>query len=732
MASKTSTKPVGIQCEPVLGVRNVYKYSKKGSTTEAYVIDRESLSKSIPIKELQYPGIYFLIGDALDGSDIRNVYVGKAGLHNSKNKDENQAILGRLRQHDTSKTESYRDLWKFAVAITQYSVEKTSGSTAELYGSWGLTEVSNLENIFYHNLPSNCKLNSAEPNLGSDFRDNTDYSGLVTQIKELLVASGSIDFDEGVNLQETGVYDAAEQVEPVEQKEQVGNSESVKTTVKESAVTTNINPLASVPEYTTPKKTVRQVEDCINPELLNPNTTFIDLACKGGEFLKELYNRLMQAESLIAEFPNEMERSVHILSNQLYGVALSNVSADKARRNLLGYGKNIVTIPNYISILKASYGTAARRAKQLGLIYEHTDIKDVLKGLFKTESGDPVKFDVVIGNPPYQEATASIYDKFIDIGIDMADKQVCMITKNNWLVSETMSNIRDKMIKNGLKDIINYPVVREVFSNVTPCVSIFNIDKHYSGEVTYSEIAGGVEKKKFKADFSGIGMITTDKRDAVIIEHIMKSIETLGNFGHHTFPVECFRINSNCTVGRGFRTYDLEAYAKPTAEATVTLMMMHNDYEPYFLYIKPCDIPSRAELANQWKIVCGRIFQTNGKIISNIRGLPPVSVSSSSWGVIFASSDKDEAIKASKYIQTRLFRYLVSLRLSDGLNGITEARFKFVPDLAQLNWADIGVDDELCDVEDKLYKLFGLDSLIVDASTGQTAAEFINSTVEKY
>lgn len=112
--------------------------------------------------------------------------------------------------------------------------------------------------------------------------------------------------------------------------------------------------------------------------------------------------------------------------------------------------------------------------------------------------------------------------------------------------------------------------------------------------------------------------------------------------------------------------------------------------------------------------------------------MQPASVCSKSWGVIFASYDKDEAIKASKYIQTRLFRYLVSLRCSDGLNVLTVDRFRLVPDLAQLNWADIGVDDELCDVEDKLYKLFGLDSLIVDASTGQTAAEFINSAVEKY
>ena len=696
MASKTSTKPVGIQCEPVLGVRNVYKYSKKGSTTEAYVIDRESLSKSLPIKELQYPGIYFLIGDALDGSDIRNVYVGKAGLHNSKNKDENQAILGRLRQHDTSKTESYRDLWKFAVAITQYSVEKTSGSTAELYGSWGLTEVSNLENIFYHNLPSNCKLNSAEPNLGSDFRDNTDYSGLVTQIKELLVASGSIDFDEGVNLQETGVYDAAEQVEPVEQKEQVGHSEPAKTTVKESAVTTNINPLASVPEYTTPKKTVRQVEDCINPELLNPNTTFIDLACKGGEFLKELYNRLMQAESLIAEFPNEMERSVHILSNQLYGVALSNVSADKARRNLLGYGKNIVTIPNYIGILKASYGTAARRAKQLGLIYEHTDIKDVLKGLFKTESGDPVKFDVVIGNPPYQEATGggrgasgmALYHYFVDFGTDIAD-QCAMIIPARWMSDKPNGISDDALIKMRTRTDIAHLIDfgdEQVFDgvNVAGGLCILHIDKSvHNGRI---DVAGSIIRD---AVYKRIVLKVMSDRNFVSMAQYITS--------------DCFRSGDYMNSGwDGFSILDTDKY-------NIKYYCSDKDSIFGFGYVSADQIIKGHDVVGQYKVGIRSASPVNSQVISDGFVMEPNSCCSRTFVVLHGAdvfSCENDCNNAIKYLKTRFARACIK-SIKSTQNASAKA-YKFVPMQDFTNSSDIDWSQPISSIDEQLFKKYKL------------------------
>lgn len=703
MASKTSTKPVGIQCEPVLGVRNVYKFSKKGSTTEAYVIDRESLSKSIPIKELQYPGIYFLIGDALDGSDIRNVYVGKAGLHNSKNKDENQAILGRLRQHDTSKTESYRDLWNFAVAITQYSVEKTSGSTAELYGSWGLTEVSNLENIFYHNLPSNCKLNSAEPNLGSDFHDNTDYSGLVAQIKELLVASGSIDFEEGVNLQETGVYDAETPVEQTNVKNE-GQSEHAKTTVKESAVTTNINPLASVPEYTTPKKTVRQVEDCINPELLNPHTTFIDLACKGGEFLKELYNRLMQAESLIAEFPNEFARSAHILSNQLYGVALSNVSADKARRNLLGYGKNIVTIPNYIGILKDSYGTAARKAKQLGLIYEHTDIKDVLKGLFKTESGDPVKFDVVIGNPPYQESTSAgnnggkaIYDSFVMLGMDIAD-DVCMIIKNNWMNSDTLGSLRTKMLDFGMSKLINYPVLGEVFPGNGIAASIICLSKGYRGNTEYSEVADGKVVGTYSEKLcNSKKFIPTSSYELSIASKVADDTDKF--FDERFVGLSPFGINTNGAVGRD--SY-IDEQSSRDAEFDTEIM-----YSRYRAFVRREDVPKNSDLIDMYKIACPKQVHKTSNPIPEVIPLGPGKICSASYSIMYCCNDPYEGTAVYKYINTRFFRFLVYC-LSDTLCGLGSYRVSIVPLQDFTDKSDINWQQSVDEVDEQLFKKYKL------------------------
>lgn len=68
------------------------------------------------------------------------------------------------------------------------------------------------------------------------------------------------------------------------------------------------------------------------------------------------------------------------------------------------------------------------------------------------------KLPELIRKPPYQEATQSIYQYFIELGLNLSDK-LCMITKDNWMTSDTLKETRIKMIQAGIGKIIHYPEI---------------------------------------------------------------------------------------------------------------------------------------------------------------------------------------------------------------------------------------------------------------------------------
>ena len=156
-------------------------------------------------------------------------------------------------------------------------------------------------------------------------------------------------------------------------------------------------------------------------------------------FLREIYDRLMECELLQSEFPDEFERSNHILSKQLYGIALSQVSLERTAKKLRGFDNSIRIIPNYIEILKGAVkptkqGKNDDSGRQLS-------IQDILN----KEFGKTMKFDTVIGNPPYQESTGEkaravpIYQRFVNNAFCLS-RIVCMITPARWFSASDNSS----------------------------------------------------------------------------------------------------------------------------------------------------------------------------------------------------------------------------------------------------------------------------------------------------
>ena len=175
----------------------------------------------------------------------------------------------------------------------------------------------------------------------------------------------------------------------------------------------------------TPRSVVKLMLDKLekeNPGIFeNYNTKFIDLYSKSGLFITEIIKRLNK--NLKSQIPNDHERITWILENQIYAVCPSKII------------HKIVT--NYV------YGNLTGISKQNIVA---TDLSEAAKNekmqqeLQKAYGGKNIKFDVIIGNPPYQDEsigdnktyTPPIYHKFMDQSYEIAEK-VMLITPARFL-----------------------------------------------------------------------------------------------------------------------------------------------------------------------------------------------------------------------------------------------------------------------------------------------------------
>lgn len=204
----------------------------------------------------------------------------------------------------------------------------------------------------------------------------------------------------------------------------------------------------------------------------NPNVKFLDPFTKSGVFLREVTARL--AQGLAAKIPDLQERVDHILTKQVFGVGITNLTSSMARRSVYcsknangphSIAKSFTTAAGNIwfertehewlggsdrlivldSNGKESEKTQNGRCKYCGAnqrdyerngdleTYAYAFIhSDDPCALIETMFGVEMHFDVVIGNPPYQLGSDGgtrdlpIYQKFVQQAKRLAPQMLVM------------------------------------------------------------------------------------------------------------------------------------------------------------------------------------------------------------------------------------------------------------------------------------------------------------------
>lgn len=459
-------------------------------------------------------------------------------------------------------------------------------------------------------------------------------------------------------------------------------------------------------EVFTPPALANQMLDLLPESLWNdPEARFLDPACKSGVFLREIAKRL--DTGLESRIPDRQARINHIMKNQLFGIAITELTGLMSRRTVYcskrANGKySVCTAFDYedgnIRFRHIEHTWQDGRCVFCGANQEGYDRGPELEThayefihIRKPEEIFNMKFDVIIGNPPYQlsdggDSTGSspIYHRFVEQAKKLKPRYLTMIIPSRWFAGgKGLDDFRDVMLHDQhISKLVDYPIASDVFPGV--------------------KVIGGVCFFLWERDFKGLCQVTThmnDKTDSMtrpldefdIFVRFNQAIPILKKVLAKNYPSLSEQVSRQ-------KPFGLRTFVKPKDQGNITLYA-----NKAIGKINKSEITVGTEILNKWKVLISMGYGEGGEAREYprmIMGKPivaaPPSACTETYLVVGAYDSKSEADNLAFYLSTRFLRFLVGLRKNT--QHITRDRFTFVPLLSmRKKWTD-----------EELYAHFGL------------------------
>lgn len=468
-------------------------------------------------------------------------------------------------------------------------------------------------------------------------------------------------------------------------------------------------------EVFTPPQLANQMLDLLPGELWSgKDSRFLDPGSKSGVFLREIAKRL--DAGLKDKIPNRQKRLNHIFKNQIYGIATTELTALISRRSLYcsktanqkySVCEDFTDPDGNICFKRIEHTWKDGRCVFCGAgqtDYERgKELESHAYEFIHTETPEQVfnmKFDVIIGNPPYQlsdgghGASASpIYQKFVESAIQLKPRYVVMITPSRWFVGgKGLDEFRARMLKERhLRNIVDYPKLYDGFPGVKirGGVSYFLWDRDYNGPCAVQTMWDGAPLGKPVKRYLDVYDVLVRRNEAVPILDKVLAYRVNGR------PEKKLdeRVSSNKPFG--LRTF---FHGKKSSDGLADPIKLYGSQR--ISWVEREAIPTNEEWIDEWKVLMTRVQGTSAavetKFLSNPILASPGEACTETYVVAGRFDNKETAARYADYLRTRFVRFLVSLRKAtqDAPKGV----YGFVPDVPLgRDWND-----------QKLYKRYGL------------------------
>lgn len=427
-------------------------------------------------------------------------------------------------------------------------------------------------------------------------------------------------------------------------------------------------------------------------------------------FLREIAKRLMAG--LESQIPDTQERINHIYTKQIYGIAITQLTALLTRRSLYcskyANGKysivsDFTNEDGNIDFTRVEHKWFNDHCVFCGANQSEYDRSEELEThaykfihTNKPEELYDMQFDVIIGNPPYQlgdsgnGASASpIYNKFVTQAKKLRPRYLTMIIPSRWFAGgKGLDDFRSEMLNDHhTRSMTDYINAKEVFPGVSVGggVNYFLWDRDNPGACLYTNVLNG------KSD-----TMSRQLNEFPIFVRYNQALKIIEKVRLHNESNLIEMISSRNPFGIPTSARGLES----KNEDAVKLYTSKGDG-----YINRAQITNNLQLIDKYKVMISRAISEHAgepdknamfKIISKVSVMLPGEVCSDTYVVSSGFNTEDEAINFCNYLKTKFVRLLL-LQAISSIN-LTRERFFFVPmqDFTR-QWTD-----------EDLYKKYGI------------------------
>lgn len=464
-------------------------------------------------------------------------------------------------------------------------------------------------------------------------------------------------------------------------------------------------------EVFTPPQLANQILDMLPKELWSDkNARFLDPGCKSGVFLREIAKRL--DKGLEKQISERQKRLDHIFTNQLFGLAITELTALLSRRSVYcsktANGKFSVceafdNAQGNIRFERVEHTWESRRCVSCGASKDEYDRgKDLETHAYQFIHAESLKevfsmkFDVIIGNPPYQMGSDGgtrdmpIYNKFVEQAKKLNPRFLSMIIPSRWMASGLgLSDFRRTMLEDRrIRKLVDYPVASEIFPGVEVKAGVcyFLWDRDNAGDCAVTTVRGDDVIGPVDRNLAEYDVLVRDSRALGILRKVLSKKEK--------------SIAEILSVDKEFGwTSNFDGFHERRAAGDVALHYIRKGKRSIG-WIARNDVVKSREFIDTWKVLVPQAGSDGGQRLPDpVLGQPLVvgspSVCTQSFLFFHVRTEK-EALSVNSYLRTRFFRFFVSLRKIT--QHATRSTYTWVP---QQTWGRTWT-------EEALYKRYGL------------------------